>query len=73
VEANIGDHIRIQSQHVGETGRFGEVIEVRGDAGSPPYVVRWTDGHEGLFFPGPDALVEHSPAAASARRKKTGR
>jgi hypothetical protein len=61
VEANVGDHIRIHGQHVGEAGRFGEVIEVRGDAGAPPYIVRWTDGHEGLFFPGPDALVEHLP------------
>jgi hypothetical protein len=30
-----------------------------------PYVVRWGDvGHETLFFPGPDATVEHLEQAA---------
>jgi hypothetical protein len=28
--------------------------------GGPPYIVRWDDtGHETLFFPGSDAVVEH--------------
>jgi hypothetical protein len=35
----------------------GEIVEVRGDDGSPPYVVRFDDGHEGLVFPGPDCEV----------------
>ena len=35
----------------------GEVLEVRGADGAPPYVVRWSDGHEGLTYPGPDAHV----------------
>jgi len=36
----------------------------------PPYQVRWTeDGHEGLFFPGPDALVEHLSKGAKKRPK----
>jgi hypothetical protein len=35
----------------------GEVVEVRGADGAPPYVVRWSDGHEGLTYPGPDAHV----------------
>ncbi|MDQ4052362.1 MAG: DUF1918 domain-containing protein, partial [Actinomycetota bacterium] len=37
--------------------REGEVLEVHGDNGGPPFVVRWSDGHEGLTFPGPDAHV----------------
>ena len=37
-----------------------EVLKVHGEAGGPPYVVRWgDDGHEGLYFPGEDAEVEH--------------
>jgi hypothetical protein len=36
------------------------VIEVRGRDGGPPYVVRWSDGHEGLTYPGPDAHVLES-------------
>jgi hypothetical protein len=36
------------------------VVEVRGPDGTPPFVVRWDDsGHEVLFFPGPDAVIEH--------------
>ena len=39
---------------------IGEVLEVRGPEGEPPYVVRWEeDGHEALFFPGSDASVQH--------------
>ncbi len=25
--------------------------------GAPPYRVRWSDGHEGLVYPGPDAHI----------------
>lgn len=35
----------------------GEVLETRGPDGGPPYLVRWSDGHEGLFYPGPGALL----------------
>ncbi|MDH2413035.1 DUF1918 domain-containing protein [Nocardioides sp. CER19] len=58
MHANVGDHLMVEGHTVGEARREGEVMEVRGDDGSPPYVVRWTDGHEGLVWPGPDAHVE---------------
>lgn len=52
----------IKGHHVGEPDRDAEILEVRGPEGRPPYLVRWSDdGHEGLFFPGPDAVVEHHP------------
>jgi len=35
------------------------VIEVRGEDGAPPYLVRYDDGHEGLVFPGTDCQVIH--------------
>lgn len=38
--------------------RVGEVIEVRGSDGEPPYLLRFSDGHESLVYPGPDAVVE---------------
>jgi hypothetical protein len=66
VQASKGDHIEVRSHHVGEPARQGEIIEVRGQDGSPPYLVRWADGHEGLFFPGPDAVVEHVTAGSKA-------
>ena len=60
MRAEVGDQIVIHSTHVDEPVRAGEVLEVRGTDGSPPYRVRWSDnGHEALFFPGPDATVRH--------------
>ena len=26
-------------------------------SGGPPYIVRFDDGHTGLVFPGPDAVI----------------
>ena len=64
--ARSGDRLVVRSLHVGGPVRDGEILEVRHDDGSPPYLVRWSDtGHEALVFPGPDAFVEH-PDAASA-------
>jgi hypothetical protein len=57
MQARVGDRIVVEGRSVGNARRDGEVIEVRGDDGGPPYVVRWSDGHEGLTFPGPDAHV----------------
>lgn len=58
--AKTGDRLVIHGHHVGEPERDAEILEVRHDDGSPPYVVRWSDtGHEGLVFPGPDAYVQH--------------
>jgi hypothetical protein len=62
MHANVGDRIVVRGHHVGDTDRRGEIVEVHGADGAPPYVVRWSDGHEGLFFPGPDATVEHESA-----------
>ena len=59
MEAKAGDRIVVHGHHAGEPDRSGEILEVRGTGGSPPYRVRWDDdGHEGLVFPGPDASVE---------------
>jgi len=58
--AHPGERIVVRGHHVGEPDREAEVLEVRHEDGSPPYIVRWSDtGQEGLFFPGPDAFVEH--------------
>ncbi|WP_332663149.1 DUF1918 domain-containing protein [Aeromicrobium sp.] len=58
--AKAGDRLVVHGHHVGERDREAEILEVRHEDGSPPYVVRWSDtGHEGLMFPGPDATVQH--------------
>ncbi|HKH04802.1 MAG TPA: DUF1918 domain-containing protein [Acidimicrobiales bacterium] len=60
MRANVGDRIVVRGHHVGDPDHAGEVVEVRGKDGGPPYVVRWTDsGHETLLFPGSDAQTEH--------------
>ena len=62
MQATEGDRIVVRGHHVGEPDRDGEIVEVHGDDGAPPFLVRWSDdGHEGLFFPGADAIVEHYP------------
>lgn len=60
MKASKGDRLIIKGHRVGEPDRDALILEVRGPDGSPPYLVRWAeDGHEGLFFPGSDARVQH--------------
>jgi hypothetical protein len=48
----------VAGTHVDDHERDGEILEVRGENGTPPFVVRWFDtGHEALVFPGPDASI----------------
>lgn len=58
MKADVGDRIIVQTNRVGQPEREGRIVEVRGEGGSPPYVVRWSEDAEGLFFPGSDARVE---------------
>ncbi|MER6301430.1 DUF1918 domain-containing protein [Kitasatospora sp. NPDC001539] len=58
MHAVVGDQLHIHSRSVGMVDQKGEIIEVRGANGEPPYVVRFGDGHESLIFPGPDCNVE---------------
>ena len=55
MHAKVGDRIVVESRTTGSPRREGEILEVRGEDGGPPYVIRWDDGHEGVTFPGPDA------------------
>lgn len=60
MHAKVGDRIVISGHRAGESERDCQVLEVRNSNGEPPYLVRWEDnGHEALFFPGPDATVTH--------------
>ena len=60
MHADVGDRVRVRGRVVGQPEQVVEVLEVHGDDGAPPYLVRHDDGHEGLMFPGPDASVEHA-------------
>jgi len=68
MRADIGDKIVIRGHHVGEADRDAVILDVEGPDGAPPYRVRWSDdGHEGVFFPGEDASVEHYPVATDPK------
>ena len=58
MQAKVGEMLVLKANHVGEPDRSGEIVEVRGQDGGPPFLVKFDDGHEGLVFPGPDAVVQ---------------
>jgi Domain of unknown function (DUF1918) len=59
MEAIVGDRLHVHGNAVGQPDKTGKILEVRGTAGGPPYRVQFDDGHTGLVFPGPDAVIEH--------------
>ena len=63
MRATVGDRIVVQSHRPGQAERGALILAVEGQDGAPPYLVRWEDdGHESVFAPGSDVLVEHFPA-----------
>ena len=77
MKAKVGDFLVVKGTTTERHDQHAEIIEVRSQDGSPPYVVRWlvTD-HEATVYPGSDAVVvtaaEHTQAAerASARASR---
>jgi hypothetical protein len=68
MKASVGDRLLIRGHDVGSVERRATIVEVQGGDGGPPYVVHWDDDphdvpHDHIFFPGPDADVEHHPAS----------
>jgi Domain of unknown function (DUF1918) len=59
MKAEIGDRLHVHSRTVGTPDQMSQIIEIHGQDGAPPYLVRRDDGHESLVFPGPDATIEH--------------
>jgi hypothetical protein len=57
MRARVGDRIILAAEHIDEATRDGEILEIRGAEGAPPYMVRWSDGHTGLIYPGPGAVL----------------
>jgi hypothetical protein len=49
----------VHGRNVGSSDRHGVILEVRGEGGHPPYVVRFDDGHETVMYPGGDFTVDH--------------
>ena len=81
MKASVGDRIVMAGEQVDRPTRDGEILEVHGEGGAPPYLVRWSDGHTGLLYPGPGSVlrvhpVGQAPAEADAgpvkRRQRCG-
>jgi hypothetical protein len=66
MRADVNDELVIRGRHVGDEDRKGVIVEIHGDQGGPPYLVRWEDGHQSVFFPSSDTLAEHHPAQKPA-------
>ncbi len=57
MDAKVGDRIVLESEHVGQPDRQGEILEITPSPLGANYRVRWEDGH----------VSEIRPKAGSAR------
>jgi Domain of unknown function (DUF1918) len=62
MRAETGDQLAVKGRRQGDEDRHGEIIEVLGPNGAPPYLVHWRDGDETIFFPWSGIELEHHPA-----------
>ena len=69
MKAQVGDELVVKGRHVGDPDRTGVIIEVIGQAGGPPYLVRWSNGHESSFFPTSGTVAEHISLPARERSR----
>ncbi len=58
MEAHEGDHLLVEGTKVGQGRRSGEVVRTEGDRDHQRLWVRWDDGHESLFVPGPGVKIQ---------------
>lgn len=72
LKASPGDRLVVHGHHQGEPERDGEVLEVVGPHGAPPYVVRWEDGRVSTLYPSSDVFVQHleHPKRRTARKPR---
>jgi hypothetical protein len=52
-----GDRMLVRERHAGEGDREALITGVRSEHGRPPYVVRWHDGSQNVFFPAPAGIL----------------
>lgn len=65
MQAQVGDELTVKGRYQGDEEQHGEIIQVDGPDGTPPYLVRWQDGHESLLF------VRHRDHASRDRIRDT--
>jgi hypothetical protein len=60
LRASPGDRLIVSAHHLGEHERDAEVLEVLGEDGAPPFLVRWEDdGRVSQVYPSSDIHIEH--------------
>lgn len=59
MHADVGDKLVQHGRVVGQHDKVAEITEVMGAEGTPPYRVRFSDGHEAVCSPGPDSEILH--------------
>jgi CBS domain-containing protein len=57
MDAGLGDTMKVETQRVGRAPRCGRVLESLGHLSVPHYRVRWNDGQESFYYPGPDGHI----------------
>ena len=63
MQAQVGDELTVKGHHHGDEDHHGEIIEVIGADGAPPYLVRWRNGFESLFY------IRQRPGSATAQNR----
>jgi hypothetical protein len=58
VEAHKGDRLIVDGEKVGQKQRSGKILATEGEPTRQRLRVRWEDGHESLFVPGPGVRIE---------------
>lgn len=71
MKAQVGDRIILAGTRVDDPVRDGEVLEVKGSDGNAPYTIRWSDGHTGIVYPGPGAVMRVESASSLPRGTET--
>ncbi len=74
MHAQVGDVVVVDSQSVGRASRHGRIEEILGSEEGTHFLVRWSDGQQTLYYPGPDGHVVGASevvdsASASAPRR----
>ena len=68
MQGRVADRLVVRGARVGQAPRVGEIVEVIAGHGPGPYRVRWSDGHESIFSPGPDTMIDPQPRLDAERQ-----
>ena len=72
-ETHVGDLVVIEGHRVGEGRRIGEILAVLGTPGHEHYRVRWDDGHDSVFYPSSDAIIQPAEQRKGSAPEKRSR